>query len=34
MPDVAYVLSNDVNTLPPIEGVALGEPTFVDARER
>ena len=31
MPDVAYVLSNDVNTLPPIEGVALGEPTFVDA---
>ena len=28
---IAYVLSNDVSTLPPIEGVALGEPTFVDA---
>jgi hypothetical protein len=28
---IAYVLSNDVTTLPAIEGVALGEPTFVDA---
>ncbi|HKE49740.1 MAG TPA: hypothetical protein VKB52_16870 [Rhodanobacteraceae bacterium] len=28
---IAYVLSNDVSTLPPIDGVAMGEPTFVDA---
>lgn len=28
---VDYVLSSDVTTLPPVEGVAVGEPTFVDA---
>ncbi|HMM67600.1 MAG TPA: hypothetical protein PKC03_11730 [Dokdonella sp.] len=28
---VNYVLSSDVSTLPPIEGVALGRPTYVNA---
>ncbi|MBL0162721.1 MAG: hypothetical protein IPP82_03450 [Xanthomonadales bacterium] len=28
---VSYVLSSDVSTLPAIEGVALGRPTYVDA---
>ncbi|MEO6689683.1 MAG: hypothetical protein ABIS07_02170 [Dokdonella sp.] len=28
---VDYVLSSDVTTLPPVEGVALGQPSFVDA---
>jgi predicted outer membrane repeat protein len=31
---VEYVLSSDVSTLPPIEGVAVGTPTFVDGANR